>query len=70
MRNRRFSVVEFHDPRRGRFVRLREDNENDIRRYTEWGWQRVDKPETVTLEPETPPVPAVPRRSPKAKAKK
>lgn len=64
-------MVEFHDPRRGRFVRLREDNENEIRRYTEWGWQRVDVP---TVEPEPPQAepeaPAVPRRSPKAKAKK
>lgn len=65
-------MIEFHDPLRGRFVRLREDNENEIRRYTEWGWQRVD---VVTVQPEPPPAepvaPAVPRRpAPKAKAKK
>lgn len=63
-------MVEFHDPRRGRFVRLREDNENEIRRYTEWGWQRVDVPTVEAVEPE-PPAPSVPRRpAPKAKAKK
>ena len=64
-------MVEFHDPLRGRFVRLREDNANAIAQYEQWGWQRVDKPEVVTPEPETPPAPAVPRRpKPKAAAKK
>ena len=65
-------MVEFHDPRRGRFVRLREDNENAIRQYEQWGWQRVDVPEQVAPPvEEAPPAPAVPRRStPKAKAKK
>ena len=64
-------MVEFHDPLRGRFVRLREDNANAIAQYEAWGWQRVDKPEVVTPEPEAPPAPAVPRRpKPKAKAKK
>lgn len=65
-------MIEFHDPRRGRFVRLREDNENDIRRYTEWGWQRVDVAVAEVVEVEEPPTPpAVPRRpKPKAKARK
>jgi hypothetical protein len=63
-------VIEFHDPLRGRFVRLREDNENAIRQYTEWGWQRVNVPEQVAPPAEeAPPAPAVPRRS-TAKPKK
>ncbi len=65
-------MVEFHDPLRGRFVRLREDNANAIAQYEAWGWQRVDVP-TVQPEPpqEEPVAPAVPRRAePKAKAKK
>ncbi len=65
-------MVEFHDPRRGRLVRLREDNENEIRRYEQWGWQRVDVPtvEAAEAEPTPPTPPAVPRRPAPKKAKK
>lgn len=66
-------MIEFHDPKRGRFVRLREDNANAIRQYEEWGWTRVDVAPVVEPEPiqAAPAAPAIPRRpKPKAKAKK
>ena len=51
-------MIEFHDPRRGRAVRLREDNANAIRQYEEWGCERVDAAQAAPPVEEQPVTPA------------